>query len=136
MSLVWKRFTVYARILLVLALAVAINLVLAENRANAVSFWFFGWTDVNRPINVVWLMLYTAAATLVVRWTLLLGWGLWRDMREIQRLQEVQNIALSQQKRMTDLEARQRQLDETAKRLTSGAEDKPDGITASQKDSA
>ncbi|MBI4718023.1 MAG: hypothetical protein HY763_09485 [Planctomycetes bacterium] len=105
MRLAWKRFRVYVRGIAVVAAALAVAVVLFQNRANEVSFWFFGLTDETRKINVVWLILSTAAATRLMWWVFALGWGLWRDWREVKRLEAARALV----QRAAELEARERQ---------------------------
>lgn len=85
MSLASGRFRVYGRLSLVLALVLAVGLVLFQNRANTVSFWFFGLIDETRRINVLWIILSTVAATRIFFWVIAVGRGLRRDLRGVDR---------------------------------------------------
>ncbi len=111
MSVAFKQLGVYVRGVFILVVAVAISLVLFKNRGNEVSFWFFGLTG-DTEINVVWLILCTAAGTLVTWWALSLGRGLWRDMRDVKQVQAIDKAANKLDKRTTELEARERRIDE------------------------
>ena len=82
MSLAWRQIKVYFRVTLIVLVAVAVVMVLWKNRRNEVGIWFFWLVDPGAKVNVVWLMLSTAAGTLIAYWTLHLVWGLWREMRK------------------------------------------------------
>lgn len=123
MSVAWKRWTVYVRGGLVVAAVLAIGLVLFQNRANKVAFWFFGLTDDARPVNVVWLMLGTASGTLFVWRVLRFGRGLWRDARELKRLDEAKRKNAELDRRRADLEERERRIDDKVKRAVADRQD-------------
>ena len=116
MRLAFKRLKVYGRGGLIVAVLGVVGLVLLKNRGHAVAFWFFGLTDDERPVNVVWLILCTSAATLVSWWVLSLGWGLLRDMREVHRLRAISDATKELTQRATDLQERERRVDERLKR--------------------
>ena len=78
MTLAFRRIKVYLRIGLILIVAFVLGLVVWKNRSHEVEFWFFGIPDGGRPINVLWLMLCTAAGTLISWWLLSFGRGLRR----------------------------------------------------------
>ena len=126
MSLAFKRFKVYVRCTLIVAAAVAIGLVLVKNRDNRVAFWFFGLTEETGRINVVWLMLCTAVGTLVSWWVFSFGWGLWREVREVRRLEASKHTAEEFEKRETELNERERRIDESLKRAITHEEDHGD----------
>ncbi len=116
MSLAFKRLKVYLRLLLVLAVTGALALVLLMNRSHRVEFWFFGVTDADKPVNVVWLMLTTASATLLTWRLFIFAGGLRRDMRELKQLRVIEQARKEQDKRGVDLEVRERRIDEILKR--------------------
>ncbi len=112
MSIAFKQIRAYVRGAVVVIVAVAIGLVLVKNRSHAVQVWFFGLTDDTKPVNVVWLMLCTAAATLVTWWVFLLGWRLLREVRELQRERAIKHVATGLEKRTAELDERERRIDE------------------------
>ena len=116
MKLAFKRLKVYGRGGLIIAVLGVVGLVLLKNRGHTVAFWFFGLTDDERPVNVVWLILCTSAATLVSWWVLSLGWGLLRDMREVHRLRAISDVTKELTQRTTDLQERERRVDQRLKR--------------------
>ncbi len=115
MSLAWKQVKVYLRLLLVVTVAAAVGLVLFKNRANEVPVWFFGLTDPAKKLNVVWLMLLTALATITTWRALAFARGLWKDLRELHRLEETKELERRQELRTAELELRERQLAEKLK---------------------
>jgi uncharacterized membrane-anchored protein len=122
-----KRLGVYVRTTLVLVVLVAIGAVLFNNRKNEVSVWFFGLTDEAAKTNVVWLILCTAAGTLVTWWVLRMGRRLLRDVREIERVREKSRIEQAQRERETQLAEREKRIDEKLRRgITAEASDAED----------
>jgi hypothetical protein len=99
MGLAFKQLGVYVRVACLVVLLAAILLILFKNRNNEVRVWFFGLTDPNRPLNVVPLILSTAATTLLVWRILGLGHGLWKDIRELQQSRLLRELAESQKLR-------------------------------------
>jgi len=126
-SLAFDRIRVYVRLALVFAAVGAIVLVLFMNRNHNVTVWCFWITDQDKPVNVVWLMLGTAAATLVSWWALSFGWGLWRDMRKVQRETVQQEAEKTWQKRAADLGERERRIDAKLKEAISTDGNDEDG---------
>jgi type VI protein secretion system component VasK len=112
MSLAFKRLKVYVRSVLIAVVAILIVTVLFKNRGHEVSFWFFGLTDETERVNVVWLMVWTAIVALISWWVLTLGWSLWRDMRELKRLDASRRLQQAQDKRDEELKRRERRIDE------------------------
>ncbi len=107
----FQQLKVYVRAGLLLVVAVVVALVFLNNRGHSVSIWFFGLTDDQKPVNVVWLMLCTAVATLVVWWTGSLAWGLLRDMREVKRRRNIDAANKVIEGRAADLDKRERRID-------------------------
>lgn len=116
MRVALRTIKAYLRVALIVAVAGAISLVLVRNRGNVVSFWFFGFTDRTKPINVVWLIGCTAGVTLACRWVAALAWRVGRELREMQRLQAVKSIDRKQRARAADLDERERRIDDKVAR--------------------
>ena len=112
MSVAFRQLKTYLRGTLFALVAIAIGLVLVKNRGHEVAFWFFWLTDETEPINVIYLMLCTAAGTLAAWWLLSLARGWWRDLREIKRLQGIEQTAQVLDRRATELDVRERRVDE------------------------
>ena len=116
MTVALRQLRVYVRGGLLLVVAVAVAMVFFRNRSHSVTIWFFGLTDDQKPVNVVWLMLCTAVATLVVWWTVSLAWGLLRDMREVKRLRAVDTANRVIEERAAALNDRERRIDAKLRR--------------------
>ena len=116
MRLALRQFKVYLRLALVLAVIVVTAVVLFNNRNYSTPVWFFGLTDEKRPLNVVWLIIWTATATRTAQWVFSFGWGLWRDMRELKRVRATQQEKEAQEQRAAELDERERRLAEMLKR--------------------
>ena len=107
MSLVMKRIKVYAKLSLMVATALIVLLVIFKNRHNVVTIWFFKQYE---AVNVLWLMLCTAVATVLSWWVVFATVGVWRDMRDV-------NAADQKKRRDEDFQKRQEELVETEKRI-------------------
>ncbi len=111
-----KRLGVYVRTTLILVVLVAIGAVLFNNRGNKVSVWFFWLTAETAEINVVWIILSTAACTLVSWWVLGMGRRLLRDIREVARVRESKRIEQAQREREAELTQREKRIDDKLRR--------------------
>ncbi len=114
MIVTWKQVKVHARTTLVVIVALAIGIVLFQNRNNTVKFWFFGFTDPEKQINVVHLIVSTAAATRLAWWVFSLGRGIWSDMKDLRIEQVKQREKLAVQSREQRLSNMERRIDEKA----------------------
>ena len=123
MSVAFKQLRVYVRGAVILVAALAIVLVLVKNSGHTVQFWLFGLTDDTKPVNVVWLLLCTAVATLAARWVFSLGWGLLRDVREVKRRRAVEQVTGKLQQRTTELDDQERRIDEKLRRAIADEEE-------------
>jgi uncharacterized integral membrane protein len=108
MSLAIKRIKVYLQLVLLVALIGAILLVVFKNRNNTAHIWFFGLTHADRPINVLWLLAWTASATLLIAKVAWFMRGLLRNIREVKRMEEATATAKEQLRREADLTQRER----------------------------
>ncbi len=107
MSLVFKQIRLYAKLTLFIALALVVGLVVYKNRDHRVTVWFFATYE---SINVLWLMLCTAGATVVTWWILALTRTVWRDMKVMFREQE-------RQREQDEIERRKKEITEAEKRI-------------------
>lgn len=112
MSVAFKQMRVYLRVGVVLIVALVVGLVLFQNRNHRVAFWFFGLTDTAEPINVIYLMVCTAAGALASWWALLLARGVWRDWRELSLARKADQASNWLKQREANLDERERRLDE------------------------
>ncbi len=112
MGLAFKQFKVYTKVVLVLAVALAVGAVLLKNREYRVPVWFFGLTDPTKEINVVWLILCSAVGA-IVAWTVLRATlGVVKELRQVARAKEVQARDRSQQELAAKLKEQERRIDE------------------------
>lgn len=118
MSLAYKRFRVYLRLIVLILLVGAVGLVLFENREHKVNVWFFGLVDRGRQINVLWVILWTALFTRVAWFLMAFSFRLWKDFRDV-RSADAQLLAQSELKR------REAELLEREQRLTQQANAAP-----------
>ena len=126
MSLAFTRVRVYLRVAVVAGVVGAIGLVLFKNRSNAVTFWFFGLTDVTKPVNVVWLMFWTASSTLLIARVFWFARRIWREYRELKELEVAKANADAQERRAAELDERERRVEEKLKSAGSGDPDVDD----------
>ncbi len=110
MSLAYKQVKVYVRITVVVLIVLVFAIVLFMNRHHTVNFWFFGLTDADKKINVVWLVLSTAAAAKTLWWAVSFTLSLRRDLKELKRERERQEIEMKQAAKARELDERERRL--------------------------
>jgi len=115
MSLATKRVKVYSQLVFLVALVGAISIVVFKNRHNEAQIWFFGFTDGDKRINVLWLLAWTASATLLIAKLIWFMRGLLRDMRDVKKMEEATVIAKEQLRREADLAERERIVSEKLK---------------------
>ena len=116
MKLASSRLRLYVRGGSVLIVVVAVALVLFKNRAHEVRFWFFGLTDPSRPINVVWLIVCTAAATMIFWWVAVLAWRLGRELRDLRHRRALEGMTKKLDERAAALNERERRVDDKLRR--------------------
>ncbi len=112
MSLAYKQFKVYLRIIVVAVVVALVGYILFKNRNYTVQFWFFGVTDETKPFNVIWLLWWTAGGTLIVARIVWFTRGLVRDYRAIQKQKTEQLAAVQQSQREKQLQERERRVAE------------------------
>jgi hypothetical protein len=107
-----QRIKVYLKLTLTVAVVVIVLLVIAFNRDHRTNVWFFGTFE---KVNVVSLMLVTAAVSILAWWGVIRLAGLWREVRELRRQERV-NAELAEQKRLVqELADREKRIDEKVK---------------------
>ena len=115
-----NRLTVYLRGAVVLLVVGAIGLVLFKNRHYSVNLWFFGLTDANKPVNVVWVMVWTAGITRAAWWVFSFTRGLIRDYRQMKSDRQAAEVERMRLQRAAELDERERRLDDKLKRAADG----------------
>lgn len=129
MRVALKQIKTYVRLSLVLVVVIAILLVLVKNYGNRVEFWFFGLTDASKPVNVVWLLMSTALATRTIMWLTSFATGLWRDFRELKKIQSVEKEKKDRERRESELVEREKRLDEKLNQVLDENENEQTGDT-------
>ena len=120
MTLAFKRFKVYLRVGIAVAVILFGAIVLFKNRDHWVQVWFFGLTDPDKPTNVVWVMVWTAAITRTAWWLFSFTHGMIRDMRDLQRQEAITEVEASRRQREAKLDERERRIDEKLKQVEGG----------------
>lgn len=120
MTLAFKRIKTYVRVSVIALVLMAVLFVLFMNRNNTARFWFFGLTDATKDINVVWLVLSTAAGTRTIWWVFSFAHGLWRDLKELKTERDRQLADIAHAARSKELDDRERQLEQ---KLQANSED-------------
>ena len=108
MSLAFRKLRTYARLTLMVAVAVVVVLVLFKNRNHRATFWFFHRYE---DINVVWLLVITAAASVMAAW---LTRGVFQVIKEVKRIrteEESKRILQDQATRAQELLEQEKRID-------------------------
>ncbi|MFQ5490858.1 MAG: hypothetical protein ACE5GE_09070 [Phycisphaerae bacterium] len=111
MSVAFKQIKVYSKLTVFLIVAVAIAAVLVKNREHQVTVWFFGLTDTDRPVNVVWLMLWTGLAAVLSWWVFKTTLTLIRDTRELRRERAIRDREQQQKATAQKLREQEQRID-------------------------
>lgn len=120
MNRILKKIKTYARLCLVVVVALAVVLIIFKNYNRKVDFWFF---QDFKNVSVLWLIGCTAAGSIVSYWVALTVWSLWKDLREMQRQNKEAVAKKEQRKRAEELAEQERRIDE--KRAALLREDDP-----------
>ncbi len=111
-----NRLRVYLRGAVVMLVVGAIGLVLFKNRHYSVNLWFFGLTDAEKPVNVVWVMVWTAGFTRAAWWVFSFSRGLIRDYRKMKSDRQAAEVERKRLLRAAELDERERRLNDKLKR--------------------
>lgn len=112
MNLAWRRLKTYVRVSVIGIVFAALAIVLFMNRRNQVNFWFFGLTDATKPVNVLWIVLSTATVTRTITYAARFTRGLWRDIKELRRVQSLEETEREHARREVELTERKKQLEQ------------------------
>ena len=110
MSLAWKRFRVYFRLIIAIVVLGAIGLVLIKNKNHTVKVWFFGLVNPQSEINVLWVILWTALFTRIAWFLMSFSLHLWQDYREVKKADLRRELDEQQKRREADLLDREQRL--------------------------
>jgi len=117
MSLAVRRIKLYTKAVVVLAVALAVGTILVKNRNNTVAVWFFGLVDPERQVNVVTLLLCTAAGSVLCWWILVRALSLVRDLREVSREKQLRAASRAQEQRARELQKQEKRIDDKIQRV-------------------
>ena len=109
MNLALKKLKAYSKLGLVVAVALVIAVVVIKNRNHEVTFWFF---HTYPSVNVLWLLVCTAAASVFSYWVFRTVFSLWRDMRALGREAQMREIETRQKERELELAEQERRIDD------------------------
>src|SRR5512146_1663512 len=113
MGLALRRIKVYCKLALMAAAAAVVLLVIVCNRDNEARVWFF--KDYER-VNVLYLILMTAASSIALFWVTTRIRGVLHEARQV-REEQRETAKLAAQKKMADeLADREKRIDEKLRR--------------------
>jgi heme/copper-type cytochrome/quinol oxidase subunit 2 len=107
MSLAFRKLRTYARLTLMVAVAIVVVLVLFKNRNHQATVWFFHKYE---NINVVWLLVVTAAGSVMAFW---LTRGVFQVIKEVKKIRTEEET----QRMLQDHKTRAKELSEQEKRI-------------------
>jgi len=113
MRLVFKQIKVYARLVVLVALALVVVAVVVKNSDNKVTIWFFKPYE---SVHVLWLILFTSVGSILAWWILAATLGVWRDMRELHRVTELERAQKVHLQRAKELAATEERVDRKLKK--------------------
>ncbi|MCH7703390.1 MAG: hypothetical protein IID37_17065 [Planctomycetes bacterium] len=116
MPLAYKRIKVYARLIVLVAVALAIGALLYKNNNRTVTVWFGGeYADV----NVLWLAFCVGLGSIVVYWLMGTLVRLRRDMRELDQAAKLEKREAEQRALTKKLSEQEQRIDEKVKNALS-----------------
>ncbi len=124
MALAIKRIKAYLKLGAILLVLVLVLIVILENRLNTARVWFF-WIDDKEPINVLWLILVTAAVSIVGWWSVRKIFKVLREVREVQRQAEAERQLNEQRRLAQELAEREKRIDAKVRRSLSEEGESP-----------
>ena len=114
MNQMLRKIKTYSKLGLIVAVALVIVLIIFKNYGRRVDVWFFG--DF-RDVSILWLLLCTAAGSIVSYWVFRTVFSLWKEMREL-GLESARRAAEEQQRRLAEeLAEQERRIDEKRSEL-------------------
>ena len=116
MRLVFKQIKVYARLVVLTAMALVVVAVVIKNADNKVTVWFFRSYE---SVHVLWLILFTSVGSILSWWILTATLGVWRDMRELHRTAELERARKDELQRAKNLAETEERIDRKLKEAIS-----------------
>ncbi len=112
MALAFKRIKVYVRLIVLVAMALAVGTLVFNNRSNTATVWFL---DEYQDVNVLWLTLCVGLGSIVSYWLMGTLMSLRRDMRELDQAAKLQKREAEQQALAKKLTEQEQRIDEKVK---------------------
>lgn len=112
-----REFVVYLKVTLLVAVALLIATVVFQNRHYKTRFWPGATAE---EVPTLWLMLVTAAASVLVFWILMRIRGVYRDLKVLQAQKAEQQRLKSQEARGRELDEQERRIDQKLKNALDG----------------
>ena len=112
-----RSFVVYLKVTLLVAVALLVVTVIFENRNYKTQFWPGATAE---QVPTLWLMLVTAAASVLIFWILMRIRGVYRDLKVLQAQKAEQQRLKSQEARGRELDEQERRIDQKLKKALDG----------------
>ncbi|MCH7719581.1 MAG: hypothetical protein IH988_01140 [Planctomycetes bacterium] len=112
MPLAFKRIKVYVRLIVLVAVALAVGTLLVKNSSRTVTVWFMGEYE---DVKVLWLVLCVGLGSIVVYWLMGTLVGLRRDLRELDRAAKLNKREVEQRALAKKLTEQEQRIDEKVK---------------------
>lgn len=113
MSLALKRIKVYLKLFAILAVLAVILLIVLRNQENKANIWFFTRYE---QVNVLWLILITAVASIASWWIFIKIFGTLRELRTVRQAGRERQRMEEQQRLARELAEREKRIDEKLRR--------------------
>ena len=112
MALAFKRIKVYVRLIVLVAVALAVGALVFLNRSHKATVWFI---SEYQDVNVVWLALCVGLGSIVVYWLMGTLVSLRRDMRELDQAAKLEKREAEQRALAQKLTDQEKRIDEKVK---------------------
>ena len=113
MALALRRIKVYCKLALIGAVLIVVLLTVLFNRNNNADVWFFRNYE---RINVLYLILVTAIATIVLFWITTRIRGVLREVRQLRKDRQAAEQLAEHRKLAEELADREKRIDEKLRR--------------------
>jgi len=117
MALAFKRIKVYARLVVLVAVALAVGTVLVKNHSRTATVWL---AKEYRDVNVLWLALCVGLGSIVLYRLAGMVAGLRRDLRELTAADELKKGNAERQALAKKLAEQEQRIDDKIKNADRG----------------
>jgi len=108
MGLALRQIKTYAKLVVMVAAAVAVLLVVVMNRSHKVDVWLFHSFP---QTNVLWVMLVSGVSAVAIAWTLARVRRVIRDVREIRKAKAAEAQMAEQRRLAAELKEQEDRID-------------------------